>query len=233
MRLVGAIRVVSLASAILVGLLWLTPAVGVPARAATLTVGSAIGSAVNTAVDAHSAAVNHTSVVGTVRWTTTTVNVRGHPTVANKPLFVLAPQTPVRIVRFITDPSRRTWYLVQVHSRLGWLAAWLTHGRPVGHTAPATTWLVARASSFGIGDGLLGAHMACGDRLTSSILAVANLRLPCGTSVRLRLGRHAVTAKVLDRGPYVVGRTFDLGPAVCRALGGCDGVMTISWQVVH
>ena len=64
------------------------------------------------------------------------------------------------------------------------------------------------------------------------ILAVANLHLPCGTSVRLRLGHHVVTSKVLDRGPYVTGRTFDLSPAVCRALGGCDGVMTISWQVV-
>jgi Lytic transglycolase/Bacterial SH3 domain len=171
---------------------------------------------------------------GAVRWTTASVNVRGHPTTASKPLFVLAAGTAVRVVRSATDTARRTWYLVRVRSRLGWLAAWLVRGAVV---APAATthaaWQTAQASSFGVGDGLVGSHMACGKTLTESVMAVANRTLPCGTRLRLRVGGHVVEAQVLDRGPYVDGRTFDLAPAVCRALGACSGVTTIDWQLAN
>ena len=174
------------------------------------------------------------AALGAVRWTIASVNVRGHPTTASKPLFVLAAGTPVRVVRSATDTTKRTWYLVRVHSRLGWLASWLLRGAIV---APAATtdaaWQTAEASSFGVGDGLVGARMACGDTLTESIMAVANRTLPCGTRLRLRVGGHVVEAQVLDRGPYVDGRAFDLAPAVCHALGACDGVTTIEWQLVH
>jgi rare lipoprotein A len=175
-----------------------------------------------------------TSVIGSVRWTTVSLNVRGHPTTASPPLFVLPAATAFRVVRTATDASKRTWYLVQVHSRLGWLAAWLTRG-PVASkpTVTATTWQSARASSFGVGDGLLGARMACGDTLTSTAMAVANKTLPCGTRLTVRVGSHSVTAVVLDRGPYVSGLSFDLAPAVCRALGACYGVTTIEWQVIR
>jgi hypothetical protein len=67
-----------------------------------------------------------------------------------------------------------------------------------------------------------GGQMACGGTLTNSTLGVASKTLPCGTIVGLRLGRRAIRVPVVDRGPYVAGREFDLTPATKRALGFGD-----------
>ncbi len=64
-----------------------------------------------------------------------------------------------------------------------------------------------------------GGSMACGGTLTSSTLGVANKTLPCGTLVTLRYGAHSVRVPVVDRGPYVAGREFDLTEATKQALG--------------
>jgi rare lipoprotein A len=48
---------------------------------------------------------------------------------------------------------------------------------------------------------------------------VANRTLPCGTKVTFRNGSHQVTAVVDDRGPFVAGRTWDLGAGTRDALG--------------
>lgn len=64
-----------------------------------------------------------------------------------------------------------------------------------------------------------GGSMACGGELTSSTLGVANKTLPCGTLVTLRYGGHTVRVPVVDRGPYVAGREFDLTEATKQALG--------------
>ena len=50
-------------------------------------------------------------------------------------------------------------------------------------------------------------------------LGVANKTLPCGTLVTLRYGGRTVRVPVVDRGPYVEGREFDLTEATKRALG--------------
>jgi rare lipoprotein A len=76
---------------------------------------------------------------------------------------------------------------------------------------------LAAASWYGGGGGL-----ACGGSLTSSTLGVANKTLPCGTLVTLRYGDHSVRVPVVDRGPYVAGREFDLTEATKRALGFGD-----------
>lgn len=55
---------------------------------------------------------------------------------------------------------------------------------------------------------------------------VASRTLPCGTQVQLRYGARTVTATVDDRGPYVYGRSFDLGLSTARALG-MSGVVTL------
>jgi hypothetical protein len=73
------------------------------------------------------------------------------------------------------------------------------------------------ASWYGGGGGL-----ACGGSLTSSTMGVANKTLPCGTLVTLRYGRHSVRVPVIDRGPYVAGREFDLTEATKQALGFGD-----------
>jgi rare lipoprotein A (peptidoglycan hydrolase) len=64
-----------------------------------------------------------------------------------------------------------------------------------------------------------GGSLACGGQLTSSTLGVANKTLPCGTLVTLRYGGHSVRVPVIDRGPFVPGREFDLTEATKAALG--------------
>lgn len=76
---------------------------------------------------------------------------------------------------------------------------------------------LAEASWYGGGGGL-----ACGGELTSTTMGVANKTLPCGTRVTLRYGRHTVRVRVIDRGPYVAGREYDLTEATRRALGFGD-----------
>jgi rare lipoprotein A len=67
-----------------------------------------------------------------------------------------------------------------------------------------------------------GGQTACGGPLTSSTQGVANKSLPCGTLVTLHYGGHTVRVPVIDRGPYVEGREFDLTEATKNALGFGD-----------
>jgi rare lipoprotein A len=76
---------------------------------------------------------------------------------------------------------------------------------------------LAGASWYGGGGGL-----ACGGSLTSATLGVANKTLPCGTLVTLRYNGRSIRVPVVDRGPYVAGREFDLTQATKQALGFGD-----------
>jgi len=67
-----------------------------------------------------------------------------------------------------------------------------------------------------------GGSLACGGTLTSSTLGVANKTLPCGTLVTLHYGGRTIRVPVIDRGPYVEGREFDLTEATKQALGFGD-----------
>jgi rare lipoprotein A (peptidoglycan hydrolase) len=69
---------------------------------------------------------------------------------------------------------------------------------------------------------LLGARTACGEVLEPRTLGVANKTLPCGTPVTFRHGDRIVRVPVIDRGPYVAGRDYDLTPATKAALGAGD-----------
>ena len=64
-----------------------------------------------------------------------------------------------------------------------------------------------------------GGSLACGGQLGGSTMGVANKTLPCGTLVTLRYGGRSVRVPVVDRGPYVAGREFDLTEATKLALG--------------
>ncbi len=86
-----------------------------------------------------------------------------------------------------------------------------------------------RAEASWYGPGLYGNHLACGGRLSGAIRGVAHKTLPCGTRLTLRKGDRIVRARVVDRGPFVAGREFDLTPAVKRALGfGSTGTVEVS-----
>ena len=69
------------------------------------------------------------------------------------------------------------------------------------------------------GPGLYGNALGCGGRLTPGTVGVAHKSLPCGTTVVLRKGSRVVRAKVIDRGPYVGAREFDLTAATKYRLG--------------
>jgi rare lipoprotein A len=90
-----------------------------------------------------------------------------------------------------------------------------------------TVYRPALASWYG--PGLYGGHLACGGTLTQGVVGVANKSLPCGARVRLRYRGRSVTARVVDRGPYVAGREFDLTPAAKQKLGfGSTGTVWAS-----
>jgi rare lipoprotein A len=88
--------------------------------------------------------------------------------------------------------------LLGSHRRLGWL----------------NSYRLAEASWYGGGGSL-----ACGGWLSSTTMGVANKTLPCGTLVTLRYDGRSVRVPVIDRGPYVQGREFDLTEATKQALG--------------
>jgi hypothetical protein len=89
------------------------------------------------------------------------------------------------------------------------------HDRRVrGSASPirrVTAYRYAGASYYG--PGLYGNGMACGGTLLPGTLGVAHKTLPCGTRVKLRYKGRTVTVPVVDRGPYVAGRDFDLTTA--------------------
>jgi rare lipoprotein A len=69
------------------------------------------------------------------------------------------------------------------------------------------------------GPGLFGNKLGCGGRLTTGSIGVANKHLPCGTKVTLRHRGRVMRVRVIDRGPYVGGREYDLTAATARRLG--------------
>jgi rare lipoprotein A (peptidoglycan hydrolase) len=71
------------------------------------------------------------------------------------------------------------------------------------------------------GGGLFGNGTACGQTYTKTIVGVAHRTLPCGTKVQFRYNGKVITAPVIDRGPYVGGRQFDLSYGACTALNHC------------
>ncbi|MEA2662281.1 MAG: rare lipoprotein [Chloroflexota bacterium] len=80
------------------------------------------------------------------------------------------------------------------------------------------------------GPGFYGNRTACGQLYTPEILGVAHLTLPCGTTLALTYRGRTVTVPVIDRGPYIAGRTIDLSHATKLALG-CTDLCTLRMQV--
>jgi rare lipoprotein A len=76
-----------------------------------------------------------------------------------------------------------------------------------------------RAAVSWYGPGLYGNKLSCGGTLTPGTLGVAHKTLPCGTQVTLRRGDRVIRVPVVDRGPYVGGREFDLTAATRSRLG--------------
>jgi len=106
------------------------------------------------------------------------------------------------------------------HGRFSWR---LRVSRPGSYVVATTAGRETRIRHFFVyvasqaswyGPGLYGHRTACGQTLTAHIMGVANKTLPCGTIVKFRYGNRTALARVIDRGPYAAGRTWDLTAAV-------------------
>jgi hypothetical protein len=130
----------------------------------------------------------------------------------------------------VTTKANGTFSLRLVPKRTGTYAvrAFGVHDRRIRGSRSArrllTSYRPAGASYYG--PGLYGNGVACGGTLMPGTMGVANKTLPCGTMVKLRYHGRTVTVPVIDRGPYVAGRDYDLTEAVKQKLG-FPGVGTV------
>lgn len=69
------------------------------------------------------------------------------------------------------------------------------------------------------GPGLYGRHTACGQMLSPMTIGVAHKTLPCGTAVKFVYRGRSIVARVIDRGPYSAGNSWDLTNGARLALG--------------
>jgi rare lipoprotein A (peptidoglycan hydrolase) len=88
-----------------------------------------------------------------------------------------------------------------------------------GGGAPTYQELVGRLNVYRrvnvswYGPGFYGHPLSCGGTLGPGTLGVANRTLPCGTRVTLRYHGRTLRVAVIDRGPYVYSRQYDLTAA--------------------
>ena len=91
---------------------------------------------------------------------------------------------------------------------------------------PSGHWYVSVASVYTD----YGLPIACGGVLHVPQLGVANKTLPCGTMVTFVYGGRAIRVPVIDRGPYIAGREWDLTGATAEALH-FPGLGPIRWRI--
>ena len=137
--------------------------------------------------------------------------------------------------RWITIDRDRTGtagkYRLRDKRRAPMSAMTRVHVRGGGHTAKRrvgrmNVYRTALASWYG--PGFYGRRTGCGGTLGYSQLGVAHKTLPCGSKVTLRHNGRRVRVPVIDRGPYVGAREYDLTAATARKLGfrGHGGILT-------
>jgi len=103
-----------------------------------------------------------------------------------------------------------------------------TASAPNGEELAFGAWRYGGASWYG--PGLWGRKTACGQTLRPQTMGVAHKTLPCGTTVKFAYHGRAVVTQVIDRGPYVHGRAWDLTKAVSDALG-FEGVGRVRYAI--
>jgi rare lipoprotein A (peptidoglycan hydrolase) len=77
-----------------------------------------------------------------------------------------------------------------------------------------------------------GLGLACGGVLGREQLGVAHKTAPCGTLITFTYAGRSLTVPVIDRGPYVAGREWDLTGATAAALG-FPGLGRIEWALAR
>lgn len=93
----------------------------------------------------------------------------------------------------------------------------------------AGPWQTAKVSWYG--PGFYGRKMANGQRLQKDSMVVAHKTMKFGTKIQFSYKGKSAIAVVSDRGPYVRGREFDLGPGTAKALG-FGGVDYVAYRIL-
>jgi hypothetical protein len=86
-------------------------------------------------------------------------------------------------------------------------------------SAPRTVVVYKSALATWYGPGFYGHRTACGQKLTRTLLGLANRRLKCGTEVQVSFHGHTIIAPVIDRGPFAHHAQWDLTAAAAKQLG--------------
>jgi rare lipoprotein A (peptidoglycan hydrolase) len=77
-----------------------------------------------------------------------------------------------------------------------------------------------------------GLGLACGGLLGRSQIGVAHKTAPCGTLIDFIYAGRVLRVPVIDRGPYIAGREWDLTGAAAAALG-FPGLGQIQWSLAR
>ncbi|HEY2600647.1 MAG TPA: septal ring lytic transglycosylase RlpA family protein [Thermoleophilaceae bacterium] len=101
----------------------------------------------------------------------------------------------------------------------GVLAGASTADNTPSSSAPRTVVVYKSAIATWYGPGFFGKKTACGERLTRTLLGVANRQLPCGTQVQVSYRGRTLVAPVIDRGPFAHHAQWDLTAAAAKQLG--------------
>lgn len=125
-----------------------------------------------------------------------------------------------RWVRVVADGDRRAARATRLAGQAG---QGDTLGAPAGTlmtaTGPLRRALASRYDDYDL-------PLACGGTLGLHEQGVAHKTLPCGTMVTIRYNGRMVRVPVIDRGPYIEPREFDLTGATADTLG-FEGVHVI------
>jgi rare lipoprotein A len=142
-----------------------------------------------------------------------------------------------RAVKVVVGGSRGKILRTRTRAKGGFSVSWRPEGTGTyrvrvfaggnGHAASDASRRIRvtglrRAHASYFGPGLYGGPMACGGRLYPGTRGVAHKSLPCGSRVTLRYRGRTVVTRVVDRGPFVPGREFDLTAATRNDLGFGD-----------
>jgi rare lipoprotein A (peptidoglycan hydrolase) len=100
------------------------------------------------------------------------------------------------------------------------LLPWTSEPKSGNHVSVASVF-----TDYGLG-------LACGGVLGRNELGVAHKTAPCGTLITFTYGGRSLTVPVIDRGPYIAGREWDLTGATAAALG-FPGLGKIEWALAQ
>jgi rare lipoprotein A len=103
------------------------------------------------------------------------------------------------------------------------------HNIPGAVPVPGTQggYYTSRAAPYGPSAG--HRRTACGEAFTSETQGIAHPVLPCGVKIYIRFRGKEVLTQVVDRGPNVPGRDFDITKALADRLG-LHGAQIIHWR---